>query len=67
MTSWRGLVPRSWERVALETRQPSFSWPTSCSRGTNTSVRKTSLNSASPVICTRGLTSTPGACMSTTR
>ena len=31
-----------------------------------TSVMKTSLNSASPVACTSGLTSTPGACMSMT-
>jgi len=67
MTSWRGLVPRSWDRVALETLQPWFSSPTSWSWGTETSVRKTSLNSASPVICTSGLTSTPGACMSMTR
>ena len=31
-----------------------------------TSVKYTSLNSASPVVCTSGRTSTPGACMSTT-
>ena len=35
--------------------------------GTNTSSRNTSLNSESPVICRSGRTSTPGACMSTTR
>ncbi len=35
--------------------------------GTRASVKKTSLNSASPVICTSGRTSTPGACMSTTK
>ena len=67
MTSWRGLVPRSWESVELATRHPSCSVPTSWSAGTNTPSRKTSLNSASPVSCTRGRTSTPGACMSTTR
>ena len=34
--------------------------PTSWSSGTNTSSRNTSLNSASPVICTSGRTSMPG-------
>ena len=67
MTSWRGLTPRSWERVELATVHPSPGAPISWSSGTNTSSRNTSLNSASPVICTSGRTSTPAACMSTTR
>ncbi len=67
MTSWRGFVPRSWDRVELATRHPSFSGPISWSSGTKTSVRNTSLNSASPVSWTSGRTSTPGWCMSMTR
>ena len=67
MPSCRGLTPRSWDRVELATDQPLPASPTSCSSGTKTSSRRTSLNSASPVIWTRGRTSTPSACMSTTR
>ena len=56
---------RSLFSVAVETAQP---WPTSPIRSASpmtTSVRNTSLNSASPVACRSGLTSTPGAFMST--
>ena len=67
MTSWRGFTPRSFDRVEPATRQPSPGAPTSWSSGTNTSSSSTSLNSASPVSCTSGWTSTPGACMSTTK
>ena len=57
-------VPRSCSSVVIATCQP---WPSSPSRlpaGTSTSVKKISLNSASPVICRSGLTSTPGERMS---
>src|SRR5207249_3562048 len=60
-------VPRSCSSVVTATCQP---WPSSPSRfdtGTSTSSKKISLNSASPVICRSGRTSTPGACMSTIR
>ncbi len=56
---------RSFISVAVETAHP---WPTSPIRsvsGITTSVRNTSLNSASPVACRNGLTSTPGAFMFT--
>ena len=55
------LVPRSWASVVLATAQPWCRPPTSWSAGTNTSSRNTSLNSASPVICTNGRISMPGA------
>ncbi len=68
----RGAAPppidtRSFISVALDTAQP---WPTSPIRsasGIRTSVRKTSLNSASPVAWRSGRTSTPGAVMSTAK
>ena len=60
-------VPRSCASVVFATAQPLCSAPTRWSSGTNTSSKNTSLNSASPVICTSGRTSMPGACMSTTR
>ena len=52
-------MPRSWARVDPATAHPWPSVPTRCSAGTKTSERKTSLNSVSPVICTRGRTSMP--------
>ncbi len=58
------METRSFIRVVRATAQP---WPTAPSRwlsGMRTPVRKTSLNSASPVIWRSGRTSTPGACMS---
>ena len=64
MTSWRGLVPRSWVSVDDDTRQPSFTAPITQSSGTKTSSRNTSLKSDSPVICFSGRTSTPSARMS---
>jgi len=60
-------VPRSCSSVVIATCQP---WPSSPSRfdtGTSTSLKKISLNSASPVIWRSGRTSTPGECMSTIR
>ncbi len=59
------MATRSFISVVMATRQPA---PTASRRwlsGMRTSVKKTSLNSASPVIWRRGRTSTPGACMST--
>ncbi|HEV8566863.1 MAG TPA: hypothetical protein VGQ92_07155 [Actinoplanes sp.] len=72
MPDSRGTAPppiatRSFISVVRATRQPSPTSPRrreSCSR---TSVRNTSLNSASPVICRSGRTSTPGAVMSQTK
>ena len=58
-------VPRSCSNVVIATCQPPPISPSKFSRGTSTSVKKISLNSASPVIWRSGLTSTPGACMST--
>ena len=47
------------------TFQPPLTSPTTQSSGTNTLSRKTSLNSASPVISRSGRTSMPGEDMST--
>ncbi len=58
------MVVRSLDRVVMATRHPSPTSPTRSASGTRTSVRYTSLNSASPVIWRSGRTSTPGACMS---
>src|SRR5581483_7816688 len=55
---------RSFISVVIETRQPSPSPPRRRSSGRRTSLRYTSWNSASPVICRSGRTSTPSACMS---
>ena len=60
-------VPRSCSSVVIATCQPWPSSPSRFSTGTSTSLKKISLNSASPVICRSGRTSTPGACMSTIR
>ena len=51
---------RSLASVVRATRQPPLTSPTTQSSGTNTSSRKTSLKSASPVISRSGRTSTPG-------
>ena len=65
-----GMAPpietRSFINVVSDTRQPSPGLPRRSSSGMRTSVKNTSLNSASPVIWYSGRTSTPGACMSTT-
>src|SRR6185295_17091461 len=65
-----GIVPpidtRSFISVVSETRHPSPGLPSISEFGMCTFVKNTSLNSASPVICRSGSTSTPGACMSTT-
>ena len=57
---------RSLPSVERATVQPSFGVPTTSSSGTKTSLKKTSLKSALPVIWRSGRTSTPGACMSIT-
>ena len=59
------METRSFMRVVTATFQPSPSPPMRAVSGTCTSVKKTSLNSASPVIWNSGRTSTPGAFMST--
>ena len=61
------MLTRSLISVALATFQPSPTWPIRSASGIRTSVRKISLNSASPVIWRSGLTSTPGAVMSTAK
>ena len=53
--------------VVTSTFHPSFFGPIRLALGTRTSSKNTSLNSASPVICTSGRTLTPGAFISTTR
>ena len=58
---------RSFMSVVSDTRQPSPGAPRRSLSGMRTSVKYTSLNSASPVIWRSGRTSTPGACMSTTK
>ena len=68
----RGSAPppmetRSFISVAVATCQPSPTSPSRWSSGIRTSVRNTSLNSASPVIWRSGRTSTPGAVMSQTK
>ena len=52
-------------RVVTATPHPSPSPPMRWLSAMRTSVKKTSLNSASPVIWKSGRTSTPGAFMST--
>ena len=58
---------RSFISVVSDTRQPSPTLAEPLGVGMRTSVKYTSLNSASPVIWRSGRTSTPGACMSTTK
>src|SRR5690606_2530635 len=58
-------LARSFISVVSATRQPPSTSPRRWSSGTRTSSRKTSLNSAPPLICRSGRTSTPGADMST--
>ena len=53
-------VPRSCRSVVIATCQPPPTSPRRFSAGTRTPVKKISLNSASPVICRSGRTSTPG-------
>jgi hypothetical protein len=55
---------RSSINVPMAILQPSSTSPIRHWSGMTTSVKKTSLNSASPVICRSGLTSTPGDDMS---
>ena len=59
------MATRSLLSVVVATRHPSPTLPTRLRSGTRTPERKTSLNSASPVIWRRGRTSTPGSVMST--
>ena len=58
---------RSFDNVVIATRQPSPTSPMRSASGTRTSVRYTSLNSACPVICRSGRTSTPGAVRSSAK
>ncbi|CNI62907.1 Uncharacterised protein [Mycobacterium tuberculosis] len=52
---------RSLPKAAIATRQPSFTPPTTSRSGTNTSSKKTSLNSVSPVISVSGRICTAGS------
>ena len=54
------IETRSFIRVTMAPRQPSPTSPRRSASGMRTSVKKTSLNSASPVIWRSGRTSTPG-------
>ena len=58
------IETRSFISVVTATRHPSPSAPSRADSGMRTSVKKTSLNSASPVIWYSGRTSTPGLSMS---
>jgi len=53
--------------VVMATRQPSPTGPSRHASGTRAFSKNTSLNSASPVICRSGRTSTPGWCRSITK
>src|SRR3954467_4243113 len=55
---------RSCISVVMATRQPLSTPPTTLSAGIRASSMNSSLNSASPVICTSGRTSTPSCSMS---
>ena len=55
------IETRSFISVVIDTRQPSPTSPSRSASGIRTSVKYTSLNSASPVIWRSGRTSTPGA------
>src|SRR5439155_711524 len=57
--------PRSCARMPIAICQPAPGAPTIISAGTRTSSKKTSENSASPVICLKGRTVMPGLLMST--
>ena len=59
------MAARSFMRVVRATAHPPFTSPRRWVSGMRTSVKKTSLNDAPPVIWRRGRTSTPGARMST--
>ena len=52
----RNAVPRSKPSVAIATFQPSFTSPTTFALSVRASSKKTSLNSAVPVICFSGRT-----------
>ena len=51
----------------MATRQPSPTAPTTIDASVRASSKKTSLNSAVPVSCTIGRTSTPGWSIGTSR
>ena len=60
-------VPRSNPSVVMATFHPLFTPPITLSFGQRTLVKKTSLNSAEPSICSIGRTSTPGCFIGTSR
>ena len=60
-------VPRSKPSVVMATFHPLLTPPTTLSLGQRTLVKKTSLNSADPSICSMGRTSTPGCFIGTRR
>ena len=59
------METRSLASVVRPIRQPSPGAPTTASSGTNTSLKKTSLNMAAPVSSRSGRMSMPSARMST--
>ena len=67
-TCWPSMAaPRSMASVALATRQPSPGAPTTLAAAVRASSKKTSLNSAVPVICRIGRTVIPGWSIGTSR
>ena len=60
-------VPRSNPSVVMATFQPLFTPPMTLFVGQRTLLKKTSLNSAEPSICSIGRTSTPGCFIGTRR
>ena len=60
-------VPRSKPSVVMATFHPLLTPPMTLSLGQRTLVKKTSLNSAEPSICSMGRTSTPGCFIGTSR
>ncbi len=61
------MAARSFIKVVRATVHPPLTSPNRWESGTRTSVKKTSLKVEPPVIWRSGRTSTPGACMSTTK
>jgi CubicO group peptidase (beta-lactamase class C family) len=60
-------APRSYDRHVSATRHPSPTSPMRSASGTRASSRNTSVKCASPFICRRGRTSTPGPCRSSAK
>ena len=61
------MEARSFIRVVIATAQPLPTSEMRLASGMRTSSKKTSLKPVPPLICTIGLISMPGECMSTTK